>query len=336
MEKLGVLVVFLSVLFLSTLASAGPGTSTQLNIIFDADKYRTALVDLPNHYDPFKKYPVVIALHGGGGNGDQMRQMTKFNDLGLEEDFITVYPYGHPAVGNNVFLPELQKGQPMIWSAGPCCGEQLQNDVKFLDILINKVIDRYGVDQKRIYMVGHANGGMMAYRYACAHGDRLAGIATNSAAASFKRCISPIKPPPILHLQGGMDKCLPYDGKNCTVCNSKLIGGPIVYGAAACQPVEETMQYLATDYECAGPPVEKESFNDMTCKGWNNCRGGSSITFCSVPRGGHSWPGGDNVPLLCRRKDMQSCREWEPLVSPISDINATGFMWNFLKQQKRP
>ncbi len=333
MEKLIGLILTLLVLTYSYGAMA----NTQLDIKFDADKLRTAWVDLPNNYTSLKKYPVVIMLHGGGGNGEQARKMTGFDDIGDHEGFITVYPYGHPTVGLSVFRSDSQEAQSMIWAGGPCCGEGIQDDVRFLDVMLTTVIRTYNADKKRIYMVGHGNGGMMAYRYVCAHPEKIAALAVNSGPASFVKCDKAKRPVPILNLHGTSDECIRMGvGESCKSCVSRLIGGPVMYGKNVCKPVGDTLKVWADQYECVGQPAPKMETDLVECTVWDQCKGGTSITACSVKGGGHNWPGGNNDPELCKIRSPQRCEDWTKMVGPVSEFGATRFIWEFLKSHQLP
>ena len=68
---------------------------------FDQKK-RSVWIALPDRFDRFQKYPAVIVLHGVGGTGDRMRDMTRFDLLGDKEGFIVAFPDGTPALINSM------------------------------------------------------------------------------------------------------------------------------------------------------------------------------------------------------------------------------------------
>lgn len=51
---------------------------------------RTYRIYLPASYDNTKRYPLVLALHGGGGSGGKMEELTRsgFNALAERERFV--------------------------------------------------------------------------------------------------------------------------------------------------------------------------------------------------------------------------------------------------------
>jgi len=114
--------------------------------------------------------PLVLVLHGGGGNAEVTERMTGFSHKAAREGFIVVYPEG-----TGGFTRKL-----LTWNAGHCCGyamEQKIDDVGFISVLLHKLIQEYPVDSARIYVTGMSNGGMMTHRLGIELSDRFAAIA---------------------------------------------------------------------------------------------------------------------------------------------------------------
>ena len=53
-----------------------------------------------------KKYPVVIVLHGGGGDARRMASVTGFTALAEREKFLVVYPNGRISDGVSYVGPD--------------------------------------------------------------------------------------------------------------------------------------------------------------------------------------------------------------------------------------
>lgn len=298
---------------------------------FDQKK-RSVWVALPDRFDRFKKYPAVIALHGGGGTGDQMRTMTEFDLLGDREGFIAAFPDGTPALGNSM----------MTWNAIDCCGKAMRNevdDVRFLDVLIDTLVRKYNADPKRIYMTGHSNGAMMTYRYACKHPERLAAIAANAGQEWYRDCVTTEHPVPILHLHGTADRCADYDGgESCGGCFADVLGLSPDGGMRPCLPVERAMELWAAAYQCDSDPRPLSPIGSVKCEAWAGCRGEADIRFCRIERAGHNWPGGQNDPPVCRTAPKsRQCRTWRNIQGTVnSDISATSFIWEYFKRHVKP
>ena len=79
--------------------------------------------------------------------------------------------------------------------------------------IVKSVSKSYNVDSKRIYIVGHSNGGFMAHHTACTHPDQIAAIVSFSG-ATFKDQSSckPLQPISILQIWGTSDERILYKG----------------------------------------------------------------------------------------------------------------------------
>ena len=68
------------------------------------------------------------------------------------------------------------------------------------------------VDTRRTYATGLGDGGFMALRVGCAMADRVAAIATVSAALPKTMICLPSRPVPALFMDGTDDPIIPYNG----------------------------------------------------------------------------------------------------------------------------
>lgn len=133
-------------------------------------------VYIPPNYDPKRRYPLMIMLHGGSANGNLFLGVALGNNMNWKEyhkhlwdqyqarwspDWIVVAPDGF--------------GQVM-WRF---MGEQ---DV--LDVLEN-VQRHYSVDPDRIVLCGLSNGGVGAYNLGMRHAHRFAAVIPIAGAPSW-------------------------------------------------------------------------------------------------------------------------------------------------------
>ena len=131
---------------------------------------------MPPNYRKGEKLPLVIALHGGGGNAQNMEMMSGFSEKADKENFAVVYPNGSGRISNNILL---------TWNAEGCCQYAAENkidDVGFISALIDKLVGDYGIDSKRIYATGFSNGAMMSFKLGEKIPDKIAAIAPVSGA----------------------------------------------------------------------------------------------------------------------------------------------------------
>lgn len=151
--------------------------------------------------------PLLFVLHGFGGTADDMRRYTEIESrLENTADFgvIVVYPNG---TGGS-------EGLPQSWNAGGCCPFatlNLVDDVAFFDQMITKLAADYDVDTKNIWVMGHSNGGMMAYRLACELSSRITAIGVAAGSLMIDTCV-PTQTVSSLHVHGELDSVVPIAG----------------------------------------------------------------------------------------------------------------------------
>ena len=156
----------------------------------DGVLYREALVYVP----PTAKsapVPVIFAFHGHGGTMAFAERKFSFHTLWPEA--MVVYPQGLPTAGK-LTDPE---GKKSGWQFD--AGDYGDRDLKFFDAILASLRQDYRIDDKRIFVTGHSNGGGFTYLLWAKRGDRSAPSRRAprqlcDRRASFSRsrcCISP-------------------------------------------------------------------------------------------------------------------------------------------------
>ena len=160
---------------------------------------------VPGSYVATTKVPLVVLLHGFQASGAKQESYFKLTAEAERRGFLYAMPDGTKNRQGNQF-----------WNATPACcdfGGLGVDDSGYLSRLIDQVKSSYAVDARRVYFVGHSNGGFMSYRMACEHAAQitaivsLAGSATNDAA----QC-KPARPVSILQIHGTADRTIAYQG----------------------------------------------------------------------------------------------------------------------------
>jgi polyhydroxybutyrate depolymerase len=172
----------------------------------DIGRGEVALV-VPTNYDESKPVPLVVLVHGYTGNGAQQESYFKLSALADEFGFIFAAPDG---------TVEKQGQKNRFWNAGElCCNFQGSdvNDAAYLKTLIDAIRGKYSIDNKRIYMSGHSNGGFMVHRMAYEYPETIAAIvALNGSAPNRFDKRRPASPVNILHIHGTVDDLNDYHG----------------------------------------------------------------------------------------------------------------------------
>lgn len=135
------------------------------------EKYggRDMIVYIPSRLPPKGTRALVVVLHGGMGNAGRIEAGQ--GEAGLSMDsvaekngFIVAYLNGTP-------VGKWMGSDKLAWNAGGgCCGDPAKNgtdDVGYIQGAVYYLADKYGIDRKRIYGMGHSNGAMMTQRLMC-------------------------------------------------------------------------------------------------------------------------------------------------------------------------
>ena len=277
-----------------------PGDSTQSLTL--AGRERASLVHLPPAIGN-SPLPLVIVLHGGGGNAASAAKMTGLSALGDKANFIVVYPDGTGRLDDRL----------LTWNAGNCCGYALDNqvdDAGFIRALIEKLARDYPIDARRVYATGISNGGMMAYRLACELSDQIAAIAPVAGALNVE--CKPTQPVSVIAFHGTNDQNVPFNGG----AGSKSIDPH----PRTDQSVAYAMVFWAQRDSCGATPTRDER-GSIVHDTYASCANGTGVELYTVKSGGHAWPGGDRLTVL--------------LDAPAKEISASAVMWEFFKQHPK-
>ncbi len=180
------------------------GAAEPLPTVFGGD--RPTSLQVPSTYDAGRSYPLLLALHGWGGTSLLNQIYLGFASAADARDILIAAPDG---------LVD-RDGKP-YWNASDVCCDIYEtgvDDVAYLTGLVEDIQAAYSVDPARIHVVGHSNGGFMAYRLACERADLFAGIVSLAGAAAFAdpATCAPAMPVSVLQIHGTADETVPYDG----------------------------------------------------------------------------------------------------------------------------
>ena len=277
-------------------------------------------VHLPPAYDGASPIPVVFAFHGGSGNRTSMHTFTCsegkaggtcLTSIANARGYAVVMPNGTP-------IGPWLRADLRAWYAGGgvdgyrCVGEPTcekdSRDEAYIRAVLDDLARRVTIDEKRIYATGHSNGGAFTHRVACQLSDRFAAIAAVSGAMQWtvNEVCKPDRAIPVLHVHGTADKCWSYTGGPPPGCANGQPG-------LAHVSVERTMAEWAANHGCDGTAPKEETLPDTepldgtrtTRRTWSGCS--APLVELRVEGMGHTWPGGQDLPLLLGRV----VRDWD-------------------------
>jgi polyhydroxybutyrate depolymerase len=257
--------------------------------------------------------PLLVALHGGLGSGQQFEQQSGFDGLAEANHFIVVYPNGTAIrPGSNEF----------VWNAGSCCSVADQNhenvnDVGFISALITQLETHYDIDKNRVFATGHSNGAMLAERLACQLSDQIVAIAVQSGTLTIDRC-EPAKPVAALEIHGTADLNVPINGG---------VGSDALTQEDYPPPVD-VLKLLAARDKCAPVPTTRtDSANSaVNFEIWHPCaEAGTVVEWAKVTGANHAWMGHPASPAAERLDGG----------APYMGFDSSAAVWSFLAAHPR-
>ena len=161
---------------------------------------------VPTDYDDQTAVPLLVLLHGYSFTGNRQEDYMKFGELVNSHGFLLAYPDGTQESGGN---------RNQFWNAGETCCNFMGSDVDdsaYVLSIIQAVQSKFNIDPKKIYLVGHSNGGFMSYRAAHDHSDTIAAIASLAGAGLTIDASAPPNPVHVLQIHGTSDSVIAYEG----------------------------------------------------------------------------------------------------------------------------
>lgn len=166
--------------------------------------------------------PLVVVLHGSGGNGAWIRAETgyAFDRLADAHGFAIAYPHAHDGYWDVCSIV----GAIETDSRGV-------DDVGFLTGLVEKLIADLGVDPRRVFAVGSSRGGSMALRLALEAPTHFRAVAAVSASVptpvNFK-CRTPVHgTSSVMIMNGTHDPIVPFQGGDVSLLGMFYRNGPV-------------------------------------------------------------------------------------------------------------
>ncbi len=254
--------------------------------------------------------PLVLVLHGGGGNGAQVRETTGFAALSDRAGFVVAFPDGTGPL----------RGSLLTWNSGGIkvhAAEHDVDDVGFLREVVRDVQRKVAIDPDRVFVVGHSNGGMMCHRLAREAADVFAGIAVVAGAMNFTE-VQATSPIAALIVHGTADERVLHAG-----------GRPKVAVGRSGDREDASVQ-AAVDYYVARNGLraypETTTDGDVRIDDYAVARAGQPgalpVRVITLDGGGHAWPGA-----------AEKTRAKADVPFPF---DATGAVWQFFATVRRP
>ncbi len=229
------------------------------------------------------KLPLVIALHGAGGDAPGFAGETRLAVAADKLGMLVAFPDGS------------QGGNPprRTFNAQICCGDapaRQVDDVGFVGAVIGDVARHHPVDRTRVYATGMSNGGMLVYQLAAMHPDWFAAVAPVAAAIggmtrTGKTYLIPMPgmPVPVMIIHGNKDPYVLYQGGS-----SRLISFPSRWKMS----VDDALTFWVANDGCVDKPaIAYAAGKTLKREAYAGCKDGSEVVLWEILGGDHNWPG---------------------------------------------
>ena len=259
-----------------------------------------------------KDAPLVMALHGSGETGAQMRAMTGygFERLADAHGFAVVYPDGYQGYWNGCNI------------TGDYAANRLNiDDVAFLTALTGKLVGEIGIDRSRVFATGISRGGSMAMRLAIEAPSlfRAVAIVSESVPTPDNFKCKPVGngTSSLMIMNGDDDPIVPFDGGEVNLLGIFLKRGNVLSWRAS-------GEYFARLDHLAGTPERRET---QVADGvhveqllWQG-NTGVELDILAIHGGGHGMP----QPYL----------RYPRLLGPTArEPNGPALIWDFFARQR--
>jgi polyhydroxybutyrate depolymerase len=235
--------------------------------------------------------PLLIVLHGYSQPPAEQQAYLGLDAYAADVGAVVAYPEGTRDRDGNRF-----------WNATDVCcnfyGSDV-DDVAYLVSLVDEIGRTTPIDAKRVYLVGHSNGGFMSYRVACERAEVFAAL-VSLAGATYDNdddC-APSEPVAILEIHGSADNTILFEG------------GTLDFGGTEPRPpypgAKSTVTTWAAYDSCATTLATSPEKLDVDAwiAGPDGPEETTVETATECPPGGHAelWtiPGGSHAPNLSR------------------------------------
>jgi len=303
---------------INMLSYGAPAGNTHKASFIHDDLKRKYKFYIPAFHNRSVPVPLLIALHGKGGNGHSMILLTRkgFNKLAEKDGFIVVYPDGIELNWNDGRIDEESNDR---------AHRENIDDVGFISALIDSMIRDYNIDTNRVYVTGISNGAIMSYRLACELSRKITAIAPvdgNIPQHFFAECPG-YRPVSVLAINNTEDPLVPFDGGDIHGSLNKVKLGKVL-------SVDESVGFWIKTNNCSTIPVITEmpdlvpkDGTKVIKKHYTGGTDGSEVILYTIEGGGHTWPGG--LQYLPERIIGKTSR----------DIDANEVIWSFFKSHSR-
>jgi len=235
------------------IAHGGGVVNLQLTSGGRAREYR---LFVPDSYDGKTRLPLIFNLHGTGGDAAGQARDSGMEGLAQEEGFIVIGLQGFQNSWN-VLLND----------------PNAVDDVQYTSDVLDDVLQKVCVDERKVYATGFSGGARMSSRLACNLSERIAAVAPVSGIRWTAPCNG--RAVPIVTFHGLADPQNTYAG----------MARPDEW----VESVEDALEGWANHNGCDQARNETPEVNRVSVYSYGNCAEGADVVLYRIAGLGHTW-----------------------------------------------
>ena len=248
-------------------------TTLKKEIINFDEMIREYYVSLPE--DISKPFPIIINFHGFLSHAMDQQGFSQMDNYAHQNGIGVIYP----------------EGVKRSWNVGKAILND-ENDIGFVNALIDSVSLKYNIDSNRIYACGFSNGGTFSYELICGLSNKIAafGSVGGNFSINENRLCNIEREIPLIHIHGTRDRLQKYnhsDGDFLSTIES------VNYWAKYNQFDIKVVENIEDFHKKDGTTVEKHTYSK------NNSN--TQVIHFKVVKGGHLWLGSPIADWLTLR-----------------------------------
>ena len=248
-------------------------TTLKKEIINFDEKIREYYFSLPE--DTSKPFPIIINFHGFLSHAMDQQGFSQMDNYAHQNGIGVIYP----------------EGVKRSWNVGKAILND-ENDIGFVNALIDSVSLKYNIDSDRIYACGFSNGGTFSYELICGLSNKIAafGSVGGNFSINENRLCNIEREIPLIHIHGTRDRLQKYnhsDGDFLSTIES------VNYWAKYNQFDIKVVENIEDFHKKDGTTVEKHTYSK------NNSN--TQVIHFKVVKGGHLWLGSPIADWLTLR-----------------------------------
>ena len=265
--------IFIVIISFFLLGVSEDKKASEKDIVNIDEKTREYYLSLPK--DTSKPIPLIINFHGFRSNAIDQKGFSQMDDYAHQNGVGVIYP----------------EGFKKSWNVGKAIPNN-ENDIGFINALIDSVSSNYNIDSNRIYACGFSNGGTFSYELMCGLSNKIAafGSVGGNFSINENRLCNIDREIPLIHIHGTKDRLQNYNNSDVDFLSTiESVNYWVKYNQLDIKVVENMEDIHKKD----GTTVEKHTYSK------NNSN--TQVIHFKVVKGGHLWLGSPIADWLTLR-----------------------------------